>query len=195
MRVVLVDNRDSFTYNLEQQIRSLGADCTVVPSRATSLREIERLRPERIVISPGPGRPEESGVSLAVLPAFIGCVPILGVCLGHQCIGTVFGGGRRSVIHAPAVMHGKTSLIYHGGDGLMRGLPSPFRAARYHSLVVRSVPPGFALLCWTGTARTPELIMGLKHEKEPVFGVQFHPESFLTEYGNRLMRNFLAGRW
>ncbi|MFA5800633.1 MAG: aminodeoxychorismate/anthranilate synthase component II [Candidatus Peribacteraceae bacterium] len=195
MRVVLIDNRDSFTYNLEQQIRSLGADCIVVPSHATSLREIKRLRPQRIVISPGPGRPEESGVSLVVLPAFLGRVPILGVCLGHQCIGTVFGGERRSVIHAPTVMHGKTSLIYHSGEGLMTGLKSPFRAARYHSLILKDVPPKFKLMCWTGSQTKPDLIMGIRHESEPLFGVQFHPESFLTENGDTLMRNFLEGRW
>jgi anthranilate synthase/aminodeoxychorismate synthase-like glutamine amidotransferase len=194
MRVVLIDNRDSFTYNLEQQLRALGADCIVVPSGTTSIPDIERLHPERIVISPGPGRPEKSGISESSIRYFFGRVPLLGVCLGHQCLASVFC-GKKAVIHAPAVMHGKTSLIYHDGSGIMRGLKSPLRMARYHSLIVKSVPPGFVLMCWAGSQRIPELIMGLKHEKEPAFGVQFHPESFLSEGGDGLIRNFLAGRW
>jgi anthranilate synthase/aminodeoxychorismate synthase-like glutamine amidotransferase len=195
MRVVLIDNRDSFTYNLEQQIRSLGASCTVVPSLRTTIKDIRRLHPQRIVISPGPGRPECSGVSLKILSAFIGRVPILGVCLGHQCIGTVFGGGKRAVVHAPEVTHGKTSPIYHDGTGLMCGFPSPFMGARYHSLILRAVPEGFERMCWTGSQNKAALIMGIRHRNSPLFGVQFHPESFLTEGGDRLMKNFLNGEW
>ena len=194
MKVVLLDNRDSFTFNLEQQIRSLGAGCVVVRSHKTDLDALKRLNPDRLVISPGPGRPEKSGISPAAISFFAGRIPILGVCLGHQCLGLVFGRGTSAVDHAPKVMHGKTSPIYHGGVGLMTGLKSPFRAARYHSLILKDVPQKFKLMCWTGSQTNPDLIMGIRHEKDPVFGVQFHPESFMTEEGDRLMKNFLETR-
>ena len=187
MHVVLIDNRDSFTFNVEQQIRALGAGCTVVESRSATVSDISKLRPDRIVISPGPGRPEGSGVSLEVLRRLSSSVPILGVCLGHQCMGQVFGG---EVIRASRLMHGKTSPILHNGEGVFAGLPNPFEATRYHSLVVKreTFPDSLEI-----TAETAEKeIMGLRHREFPMHGVQFHPESILTLEGKKLLGNFLT---
>ncbi len=194
MRVVLVDNRDSFTYNLEQQIRTLGAVCTVVEAQTTSLRDIARIKPTHIVLSPGPGHPKDAILSLQILKTLAGELPILGVCLGHQCMAMAFGSAR-DVCRAPTVMHGKQSLVYHDGAGLMDGIPSPVLVARYHSLIVRKLPSNFSLLCWTGSQQRSDLIMGMAHVHHPLFGVQFHPESFLTDCGNTLMNNFLTLQW
>lgn len=192
MNVLLIDNADSFTWNLYQQIRTLGAECTVVPS-TVSLRTIHSLRPDRIVISAGPGSPSGSGVSLQVLRDDAIRVPILGVCLGHQCMAHVFGGAK-SVALAETVVHGKTSPVFHIRSSIFRGMASPFAAARYHSLLVTTLPKDFELLAWTGTQNTPREIMAMRHMHRPLVGVQFHPESFLTEHGDVLMKNFLSAR-
>ena len=185
-RVFIVDNYDSFTYNLVQQLGELGADVTVARNDAFTLAELDAARPDGIVISPGPCTPTEAGLSNQVIRAYGDRMPLLGVCLGHQCIGEVFGG---RVVRAPELVHGKTSQISHDGAGVFAGLPQPFVATRYHSLVVAadSVPPPLAV-----TARTPDgLIMGLRHRHLPVEGVQFHPESILTTTGRDLLANFL----
>ena len=188
--VLLVDNYDSFTYNLAQEMGELGAAVTVVRHDAFTLDDVEADLPDGIVISPGPGTPDDAGLSNDVIRAFAGRVPILGVCLGHQCIGQVYGG---AVTRAPELYHGKTSMISHDGRGVFEGLPAPFEATRYHSLVVSAdaVPDVLAV-----TARTPadaggELIMGLRHRTLAVEGVQFHPESILTSVGMDLLGNFL----
>lgn len=182
--ILLIDNFDSFTYNLVQAFGSLGAKMEVVRNDAP-ISKLEELSPERIVISPGPKRPADAGVSLEALRRFAGRVPILGVCLGHQCVAEVFGG---RVARADRIMHGKTSPIHHDGAGVFRGLPSPFTAMRYHSLIVDEVPRDFHV-----TARTDEdEIMGIRHRAWPVEGVQFHPESYRTEAGLGLLKNFLA---
>lgn len=190
MRVLLIDNTDSFTWNLAQQIRALGAACDVVGNTAITIREIQKLKPDHIVLSPGPGSPESAGVSLDILRELSGSVPILGVCLGHQCMAHVFG-GRHYVGHAAEVMHGKTSKIFHTGTSIFQRIPSPFLAARYHSLIVKKLPEDFELLAWTGSGTERE-IMAMKHRTLPLFGVQFHPESFLTKHGEKLMKNFLS---
>ena len=185
-RVLVIDNYDSFVYNLVQYLGELGATPLVHRHDAISVDNIVALEPDAVLVSPGPGRPEDAGVSNAVIERLAGQTPILGVCLGHQCIGEVFGG---RVVRAPAVMHGKTSLIHHRGDGVLAGLPEPFEATRYHSLVVDrcSVPD-----CLEVTAETDDgVIMGLRHRDLPVEGVQFHPESILTTGGHRLLGNFL----
>ena len=199
MQALLIDNNDSFTENLAQLIRSLGAECEVISSAKLTVHEVKKMRPDRIVLSAGPGHPKDARFCSDLLRAYIHpssltqtLIPVLGVCLGHQCIAHVFG-GRSSVGHAPEVRHGKTSEIFHDGKGILKGLPSPFFAARYHSLIVKKLPKDFGLLCWTGTQKKPELIMGMKHKTLPIVGVQFHPESFLTEQGEKLMRNFLHG--
>lgn len=188
--VLVVDNYDSFTYNLVQYLGELGADVSVVRNDAASVESIADSRPERIVISPGPGRPEDAGVTMAVIRQLGPTVPVLGVCLGHQALGAVYGG---SVVRATTPMHGKTSTIEHNGRGLFSGLTAPFLASRYHSLVVSSdnLPAELEV-----TARTQEdgTIMGLRHRTLPVHGVQFHPESILTGEGRRILRNFLEGR-
>ncbi len=184
--VFIVDNYDSFTYNLVQYLGELGAEIEVRRNDSVTLEEIERLNPERIVISPGPKTPSQAGICLELLRRFVGRKPILGVCLGHQAIGQAFGG---RVIRAPQLMHGKTSLITHDGKTLFAGLPNPFPATRYHSLIVEleSLPP-----CLEVSATSPEgLIMGLRHKEAKVEGVQFHPESILTESGKQLLANFL----
>ncbi|MFC1631965.1 anthranilate synthase component II [Candidatus Omnitrophota bacterium] len=184
--ILLIDNYDSFTYNLVQYLGELGARLKVFRNDKLSITDIERLRPERIVISPGPGRPQDAGISCAVIENFSGKVPILGICLGHQCIGEVFGG---QVIQAKRLMHGKTSLIYHHGDDIFKGVANPFEATRYHSLIVqrKSLPK-----CLEITAQTKEKeIMGLKHKGLKVWGLQFHPESILTAQGKRILKNFL----
>lgn len=188
--VLVLDNYDSFTYNLVQYLGELGAKVEVVRNDATTIDAIRASRPERIVISPGPGRPEDAGLTMAVIRELGGQTPILGVCLGHQAIGAVYGG---SVVRAPVPMHGKTSTIEHDGRGVFSGLPVPFVASRYHSLVVaeEGLPASLEI-----TARTKEdgIIMGLRHRELPVHGVQFHPESILTGEGHRLLRNFLDGK-
>ncbi len=184
--LVLIDNYDSFTYNLVQYFGELGAEICVFRNDQISLEELIALQPDHLVISPGPGEPmADGGVSAQALRHFTGKIPVLGVCLGHQCLGAVYGG---TVGRAPRLMHGKTSPVHHNGQGIFAGLPSPFQAMRYHSLVVYDpVPEPLEI-----TAQTPEgEIMGLKHREHPTFGVQFHPESILTEHGKQLLQNFL----
>ncbi len=186
----LLDNYDSFTYNLAQYLGELGERVTVRRNDQVTLAEIERLRPHRILISPGPGTPDSAGISLALIERFAGRVPILGVCLGHQAIGQAFGG---KVVGAPYLMHGKTSHIVHDRRGVFRGLPPRFQATRYHSLVVS--PKGFPKKELVVSARTSDgVIMGLRHRRYRVEGVQFHPESILTDSGRQLLRNFLSLR-
>ncbi|HRH92924.1 MAG TPA: aminodeoxychorismate/anthranilate synthase component II [Candidatus Peribacteria bacterium] len=195
VRILLVDNYDSFTYNLYQQIGALGADVIIAKNDQINAAAIRSLAPTHIVLSPGPGTPDGAGASNDIIRAFAGVVPLLGVCLGHQCIGQVFSPyGAKNVVHAPELLHGKTSPVSHNEKGILRGVPSPFTAARYHSLLVKEVPPMFREMCWTTAADGKRLIMGLMHESLPVFGVQFHPESFLTPDGNRIIENFLACR-
>ena len=186
--IVMIDNYDSFTYNLVQYLGESGAVLRVFRNDAVTLDEIARLAPSHIVISPGPGSPNESGISNAVIREFYRDVPILGVCLGHQCIGNLFGG---VVTRAPRLMHGKTSLIYHDGRGLYQGLPNPFEAGRYHSLIVKE-PLGDEL-CVTASTQAGE-VMGIRHKTFPLEGVQFHPESVLTQHGKLILRNFLCGK-
>lgn len=184
--ILVIDNYDSFTYNLVQYLGELGAEIEVRRNDQTTLEEIDRLAPERIVISPGPKTPTDAGICLEVIKKFAGRTPLLGVCLGHQAIGQAFGG---KVVRAPEVMHGKTSLIRHDGKTIFSGLPNPFPATRYHSLIVEreSLPS-----CLQISASSPDgLIMGLRHETLKVEGVQFHPESVLTESGKQLLANFL----
>ncbi len=186
-RVVVIDNYDSFTFNLVQYLQGLGVDCDVRLNDRTTAAEVGAARPDGILISPGPGTPQDAGVSLQVIVELAGRIPILGVCLGHQAIGEVYGG---RVVRAERLMHGKTSPILHDGRGVFRDLPSPFEATRYHSLIVEraSLPS-----CLRITAETSEgEIMGLSHEELPVHGVQFHPESILTECGMQMMENWLG---
>ena len=185
--ILVIDNYDSFTYNLVQYFGELGADLLVKRNDEISTADIAKLAPEKIVVSPGPCSPTEAGISCDTIREFSGKIPILGVCLGHQSIGQVFGG---EVIRAPRLMHGKTSPILHTGENVFTGLPSPFEATRYHSLIVRreTLPP-----CLKITAETAEgEIMGLAHRELPVYGVQFHPESILTQHGKQMLKNFLA---
>ena len=184
--VLMIDNYDSFTYNLVQYLGELGVAVTVVRNDEISVDEVARLRPEKIVISPGPCSPNEAGISLEAIERLGGKIPLLGVCLGHQAIGQAFGG---KVVHARTLMHGKTSPIHHVGAGVFRGLPSPFVATRYHSLAVErdSLPDCLEVTAWTEDGE----IMGLRHKTLPVEGVQFHPESILTEHGHALLKNFL----
>jgi len=185
--VIMIDNYDSFVYNLVQYLQELGQEVRVFRNDRVTLEEMEALSPSHIVISPGPCTPDEAGISLAAIKHFAGRIPILGVCLGHQAIGQAFGG---RVVRAGRPMHGKTSLVYHDGTGIYRGLPNPFAAARYHSLLVeRETLPD----CLTITAQTDQgEIMGLRHREYPVEGVQFHPESILTMVGKKLLANFLT---
>lgn len=184
--LLVIDNYDSFTYNLVQYFGELGEDVQVHRNDRITLDEIAALRPQRIVISPGPCTPSEAGISLALIERFAGTIPILGVCLGHQSIGAAFGG---RVIRSDFLMHGKTSLIHHDGKGLFTGLANPFTATRYHSLVVErsTLPACLEITAWVEEGE----IMGLKHRDLPVWGVQFHPESILTEGGMDILRNFL----
>ncbi len=186
-RVLVIDNYDSFVYNLVQYLGELGAEPLVHRSDELTLDEIAALDPDAVLISPGPGRPEDAGLSNAVIEQFAGRRPVLGVCLGHQCLGQVYGG---DVVRAPEIMHGKTSLIRHNGTGVFAGLPDPFEATRYHSLIVdrASVPDVLEVTAWTDDG----IVMGLRHRELPVEGVQFHPESILTASGHDLLRNFLA---
>ena len=190
--LLMIDNYDSFTYNVVQYLCELGADVAVHRNDEITIREIERLAPTSIVISPGPCTPNEAGISLDVIRAFAPRTPILGICLGHQAIGAAFGG---VVVRARQVMHGKTSLIHHDGRGVFADLPSPFEATRYHSLIVAhdSLPDCLEVTAWTQDQDgSVDEIMGVRHRTLPVEGVQFHPESILTEHGHDLLRNFLA---
>ena len=190
--LLMIDNYDSFTYNLVQYLGVLGEDVRVFRNDTLSIADIVAMRPDRIVISPGPGTPNDAGVSLAVLEQLSDKLPILGVCLGHQSLGQAFGG---KVIRAKTIMHGKTSMIHHRGGGVFRALPNPFEATRYHSLVVEqsSLPACLEVTAWTENADgTMDEIMGLRHRQFAVEGVQFHPESILTHSGMALLRNFVA---
>jgi anthranilate synthase component 2 len=191
--VLMIDNYDSFTYNLVQYFGELGEDVRVVRNDDMTLAALRKLEPDAIVISPGPCTPNEAGISLQVIERLAGDVPIFGVCLGHQAIGQAFGG---KVVRAKEIMHGKTSMIHHDGKGVFRDVPNPFEATRYHSLIVEesSLPECLEISAWTVDAdgRRGE-IMGLRHKTLPVESVQFHPESILTQHGHTLLRNFLAG--
>jgi anthranilate synthase component 2 len=191
IKVVMVDNYDSFTYNLVQYLGELGADVTVVRNDQVTVADIEELAPDKIVISPGPCTPKEAGVSVETILKFAGQIPILGVCLGHQSIGYAFGG---NIIHAKSIMHGKTSPIYHHNTGVFKGLTNPFTATRYHSLVIEqaTLPDCLEITAWTqDEAGNLDEIMGVRHKTLDIEGVQFHPESILTEHGHDLLRNFL----
>lgn len=184
--ILIIDNYDSFTYNLVQYFGELGQDMRVFRNDKISLTQIRRLDPKKIVISPGPGRPEDAGISCKVIREFAGKIPILGVCLGHQCLGYVYGG---KIIGAKRLMHGKTSLIYHNRKSIFKGISNPFEATRYHSLIVerKNLPNCLEITAWTKEKE----IMGLKHKVYPLWGVQFHPESILTKCGKNILRNFL----
>ena len=185
--ILVLDNYDSFTYNLVQYFGELGAELVVRRNDRTTIDEVEELRPEKICISPGPGTPDEAGISNDLIRHFGPRIPVLGVCLGHQCIGQVYGG---EVVRAERIMHGKTSPILHEGDGVFRGLPIPFEATRYHSLIVRreTLPDELEVVAETSDRE----IMGLRHRQYPVHGVQFHPESIMTGEGKKLLANFLS---
>ena len=184
--LLMIDNYDSFTYNLVQYLGELGQDMKVYRNDKITVPEIEKMKPERMVISPGPCTPKEAGISIEVIRHFAGLVPILGVCLGHQSIGEAFGG---DVIRAPYLMHGKTSMIHHDGRSIFNGLPNPFEATRYHSLIIKreTLPAVLEISAWTEDG----IIMGVRHRQFKVEGVQFHPESILTGAGKDLLRNFL----
>jgi anthranilate synthase component II len=186
--LLLIDNYDSFTYNLYQYLSELGEEVVVIRNNKTTLKKIEKMAPERIVISPGPSTPLQAGISNDVIRHFGARLPILGVCLGHECIGYAYGG---NIWQAKQIMHGKASLIHHNNEGLFARLPNPFTAIRYHSLVVKkeTLPECLEITAWTEDGE----IMGLKHREHPVAGVQFHPESFMTECGKDLLQNFLNG--
>ncbi|MBD3620480.1 MAG: aminodeoxychorismate/anthranilate synthase component II [Chromatiales bacterium] len=189
--ILMIDNYDSFTYNLVQYLGELGAEVRVERNDQISIDDIEAMAPERIMISPGPCTPNEAGVSLDVIRHFAGRLPILGVCLGHQSIGQAFGG---KVVHAREIMHGKTSLIHHKDGGVFAGLPNPFEATRYHSLVIEkeSLPDCLEVTAWTQAADGGiDEIMGVRHREYAIEGVQFHPESILTQHGHDLLKNFL----
>lgn len=190
--ILMIDNYDSFTYNLVQYFGELGADIKVVRNDEITIDEIAALAPEKIVISPGPCTPNEAGVSIDTIKTFAGKIPLLGVCLGHQSIGQAFDG---KVIRAPYVMHGKTSPVYHNNTGVFKGLKNPFQATRYHSLVIEkdSIPDCLEITAWTQNEDgSMGEIMGVKHKTLAVEGVQFHPESILTEHGHDMLRNFLV---
>ena len=191
--LLMIDNYDSFTFNIVQYFGELGADVRVVRNDEIDVDGIAAVAPEQLVISPGPCTPAEAGVSVDAIKAFAGRIPILGVCLGHQSIGQAFGG---KVVHARAVMHGKTSPIHHRSVGVFADLPNPFEATRYHSLVVEreSQPDCLEVTAWTERDGAEDEIMGVRHRQLDVQGVQFHPESILTEHGHRMLKNFLDGR-
>jgi anthranilate synthase component 2 len=191
MTTLVIDNYDSFTYNLVQYLGELGEEVRVVRNDSLTVDEIRKLAPTRIVISPGPGTPDQAGVSLELIAKLGSQVPVLGVCLGHQSIGQVFGG---KVIRAQRIMHGKTSMIHHNGNGVFAGVPNPFEATRYHSLIVEksTLPQSLEVTAWTQDEHGGvDEIMGLRHRTLPIEGVQFHPESILTQHGHDLLRNFL----
>ncbi|MBI2618701.1 MAG: aminodeoxychorismate/anthranilate synthase component II [Ignavibacteriales bacterium] len=187
--ILVIDNYDSFTYNLVQYLGELGAEQRVVRNDQITVKEIKELGPDGIVISPGPCTPAQAGISVELVRSLHERVPILGVCLGHQAIGQAFGG---EIVRAPSIVHGKTSPIYHHQKGIFDGVPDPFRATRYHSLVVRreTLPDSLEVTAWTQEG----VIMGLRHRKSPTVGVQFHPESIATEYGKKILKNFLKMR-
>ena len=186
--ILVIDNYDSFTYNLVQQMGEIGADLRVIRNDQITLEGVRELAPDKIVISPGPGTPDDSGVSLDILAGLGASMPILGVCLGHQAIGQVFGG---KVVRAPRLMHGKTSMVYHKETPLFTGVPSPFEATRYHSLIVEEpLPETLEVTAFTEEGE----VMALRHREYPIVGVQFHPESILTHFGPRILQNFLEGR-
>ncbi|GAD14056.1 aminodeoxychorismate/anthranilate synthase component II [Geobacillus thermoleovorans] len=186
MMIVMIDNYDSFTYNLVQYLGVLGEELIVKRNDEITVAEIERLRPDFIMISPGPCTPNEAGVSLEVIDRFAGRIPIFGVCLGHQAIAQAFGG---RVVRAPRLMHGKTSSVYHDGETIFRGVPNPFTATRYHSLIVEkeTLPDCFVVSAWT----KEDEVMAIRHKTLPVEGVQFHPESIMTSHGMQLLKNFI----
>jgi len=184
--ILLIDNYDSFTYNLVQYLGELNAEPIVFRNDEITPGKIKKMKPAKIIISPGPGTPRDAGISRDVIRKFSGKIPILGVCLGHQCIGEVFGG---KIVTARRIMHGKTSLIYHNRKDIFRNVGNPFRATRYHSLIIKrdSLPQALAITAWTDKKE----IMGVKHKKHPTWGVQFHPESILTAEGKKILGNFL----
>lgn len=189
--ILMIDNYDSFTFNLVQYLGELGADVLVKRNDEISVDDVKQMQPSHIVVSPGPCTPNEAGISLDLIHRVAGEIPVLGVCLGHQAIGQVFGG---KVVHAGRVMHGKTSMVYHDGKGVFRDLPSPYEVTRYHSLVIEktSLPECLVLTAWTENDDGGiEEIMGVRHREFAVEGVQFHPESILTQHGHALLRNFL----
>jgi len=184
--ILMIDNYDSFTYNLVQYLGELGQALKVFRNDRVSIEKIRRLHPKKIVISPGPGRPKDAGISSKIIKEFSGKIPILGVCLGHQCIAEVFGG---KIVQAKRIMHGKTSSIYHSNDRIFKGIKNPFVATRYHSLIVnrKTFPKSLEIIAWTKEKE----IMGLKHKEYPIWGVQFHPESILTKEGKKILKNFI----
>lgn len=188
--ILVIDNYDSFTYNLVQFLGELGAEICVYRNDQITMDEIRKLNPSHIVVSPGPGTPDDGGISLDVIREMGAQTPVLGVCLGHQCIGQAYGG---IVSRADRLMHGKTSMVYHKNDPLFTGIPSPFEATRYHSLIVeeQSVPDSLSIIAFTEGGE----IMGMRHKEHPVVGVQFHPESILTAYGPRLLKNFMENQF
>ena len=187
--ILIIDNYDSFTYNLVQYLGELGADLKVYRNDKITIEQIKKMRPEKIVISPGPGRPEDAGISVALIKEFSGKIPILGVCLGHQAIGYAYGG---KIIQAKELMHGKTSPIYHNKEGIFESIDNPFEATRYHSLVIdaKKVPDCLQVTAWTDDKE----IMGVKHKEYSLWGVQFHPESILTKAGMSILKNFLNSK-
>lgn len=184
--ILVIDNYDSFTYNIVQELGELGAELSVYRNDKVTVEQIRRLRPDRIVISPGPGFPCDAGISLEIIQQLGAEIPLLGICLGHQAIGEAYGG---KVVHAPQLMHGKTSMIYHQGDAIFADVPSPFEATRYHSLIVEeaALPESLTVIARTESGE----IMGFRHRQHPVIGLQFHPESILTRYGMTMLQNFL----
>ena len=189
--VLMIDNYDSFTFNLVQYLGELGAEVEVHRNDQITIEEIEAMKPERIMISPGPCTPNEAGISMQAIEHFAGKLPILGVCLGHQSIGQVFGG---KIIHAKKIMHGKTSMMHHNNEGVFKGLTNPYEATRYHSLVIEkeSLPDCLEITAWTENEDgSMDEIMGVRHKELPIEGVQFHPESILTQHGHDLLKNFL----
>ena len=189
--VLVIDNYDSFTYNLVQYLGELGAEVEVRRNDQVTVADVEAMQPERIVISPGPCRPQDAGISIDLVRHFVGKVPVLGVCLGHQAIGAAFGG---NIVRSANLMHGKTSAVVHDNKSIFQGLPIPMTATRYHSLIVeeKSLPPELEVSAWTTEKDGKRTIMGLRHRQHPVEGVQFHPESVLTDAGKKLVENFLA---
>ena len=187
--ILLIDNYDSFTYNLYQYLCELGAEVSVVRNDKITLGQIRNMNPEKIVVSPGPCTPDKAGISNEVVREFGPIIPVLGVCLGHQCVGQTFGG---IVGKAGEIMHGKTSLIHHDGEGVFFGIPSPFEAIRYHSLVVykEDLPNELEVTAWTESG----IVMGIRHKKYDIQGIQFHPESIMTQYGKEILGNFLIGK-
>ncbi|MBJ41335.1 MAG: anthranilate/aminodeoxychorismate synthase component II [Gammaproteobacteria bacterium] len=187
--ILMIDNYDSFTYNIVQYIGELGANVKIFRNDEITLDEIKKLKPKKIIISPGPCTPNEAGISIEAIKQFGDSIPILGICLGHQSIGQAFGG---KIISAKKIMHGKTSKIIHNNDKIFKGITNPFEATRYHSLVIEkeTIPKCFEIIAWTNNSEDDE-IMGVKHNKFPIYGLQFHPESILTKSGKNILKNFL----